>query len=322
MHSKGSTDPSASAVQVRNAARSDLDAARELLAASGWAHRLPSPEHFASLVARSQRSAVAVDAGRVVGFARGITDGLSNGYLSMLVVAPSHRRRGVGRALVKHIMAGDASVSWILRAGREDAAPFFARLGFVPSDIAMERPRAALPHARQPASAASTRSSAGSDESRTALEPLQIRLATPDDIDITAALFDAYRQFYEQGADLPLATAFIGERLRRKDSEILLAAPHGQPALGFCQLYPLFSSIQARPIYQLSDLFVVSAARRSGIGRALLLAAEQLAARKGRAALELTTARTNTAAQAAYEALGWVRDEVFIAYARQLDRAC
>ena len=46
-------------------------------------------------------------------------------------------------------------------------------------------------------------------------------------------------------------------------------------AIGFCQLYPLFCSIDARPIYQLSDLFVAPEARRAGAGRALLQAAER-----------------------------------------------
>jgi ribosomal protein S18 acetylase RimI-like enzyme len=34
--------------------------------------------------------------------------------------------------------------------------------------------------------------------------------------------------------------------------------------------------------------------------------------------MDLTTARSNHAAQALYESLGWVRDEVFLAYARRI----
>ena len=44
------------------------------------------------------------------------------------------------------------------------------------------------------------------------------------------------------------------------------------------------------------------------------MAAERLAAANGMACLDLTTARTNLAAQAVYESLGWVRDDVFLAY--------
>ena len=83
-------------MQVRDLLSTEVESARLLLCAHGWAHRIESSEWFAQLVAASQRTAVAVDAGEVVGFARGITDGLSNGYLSMVVVAPGHRGKGLG----------------------------------------------------------------------------------------------------------------------------------------------------------------------------------------------------------------------------------
>ena len=147
----------------------------------------------------------------------------------------------------------------------------------------------------------------------------RIRTAEPADLDIVAPLFDAYRQFYEQPADAAAARHFIRDRLQRDESVILLALNDAQQAVGFAQLYPLFCSIDAKPIYSLSDLFVVPEARRSGAGRALLQAAERHARNTGRARLELTTARTNKTAQAAYESLGWQRDEVYVAYAKRVE---
>ena len=144
--------------------------------------------------------------------------------------------------------------------------------------------------------------------------PVRTRIATLADLDTVAALFDAYRQFYEQPADLVLATHFIGERLRNHESVILLALGDDESVLGFCQLYPSFCSVEARPIYCLYDLFVDPAARRGGAGKQLLIEAERLAAANGMVRLDLTTARSNLAAQAAYESLGWVRDAVFLAY--------
>ena len=148
-----------------------------------------------------------------------------------------------------------------------------------------------------------------------------IQPATLADLEAVARLFDAYRQFYDQPADPDLARRFVGDRLLRNESVILLASSTDHPALGFCQLYPSFCSVEAAPIYVLYDLFVAPEGRRAGVGRALLLAAEQHAAANGIARMDLTTARTNRAAQAAYEGLGWVRDDVFLAYSRRVAKA-
>ena len=128
-------------MQVRDFAACDLDAAYQLLVSSGWIHRIPSARHLQRLVAASQRTAVALLDDEVVGFARAITDGISNGYLSMVVVADAHRGGGVGKALVNHVVGTEPGITWVLRAGRSGAPEFFAKLGFVASTDAMERQR-------------------------------------------------------------------------------------------------------------------------------------------------------------------------------------
>lgn len=130
------------AMKIRNVELAEIERIRQFLCATGWAHRVGSEEQFAALIAASQRTAVAIDSsGEILGFARAITDGISNGYLSMVVVAPTCRLRGVGRSLVAHIMGSDSGITWVLRAGREGATEFFASLGFEVSTIAMERSR-------------------------------------------------------------------------------------------------------------------------------------------------------------------------------------
>jgi len=130
-------------MRVRDCAAADLEAVWRLLHDNGWAHRLASAADVARLLSASQRTAVALDdQDRVVGFGRAITDGLSNGYLSMVVVAPSHQRRGLGTQLVQHLIGKDDGITWVLRAGRDGAEAFFSRLGFRTSTLAMERPRA------------------------------------------------------------------------------------------------------------------------------------------------------------------------------------
>lgn len=124
-------------VEIRPPTSSDLPAVRKLLSANGWEHRLGDDEWLAALVA-SSRALVAVEAGQVVGFVRAVTDGLSNGYLSMLVVADGHRRRGIGSRLVRELMGADRGVTWVLRASRPGARAFFETLGFRLSADAME----------------------------------------------------------------------------------------------------------------------------------------------------------------------------------------
>lgn len=128
-------------MEIRNLLPEEIEAARQLLAAVGWDSGVSSPEKFAQLVANSQRVAVAVDNGEIVGFARALCDDIACGVLSMVAVAPSHRRRGIGRALVRHIMGDNPDITWILRAARSSEAAFFGQLGFTPSMVAMEKRR-------------------------------------------------------------------------------------------------------------------------------------------------------------------------------------
>ncbi len=145
-----------------------------------------------------------------------------------------------------------------------------------------------------------------------------IRAANISDLEPLALLFDQYRQFYEQTPDITLAKNFIAERLNKQDSVILVAENATQKLIGFCQIYPSFCSVAAAKIGVLYDLFVDSSARKTGAGRALMLAAHEHATNNGFARLDLTTAKNNVKAQALYETLGWVRDGVFYAYYKQL----
>lgn len=146
-----------------------------------------------------------------------------------------------------------------------------------------------------------------------------IRQATLADIDALAPLFDAYRRFYEQPGDIALASDFLHERLERNESTLLVAEDAGQ-LLGFCQLYPTWCSVAAARIFVLYDLFVDPDVRRGGVGRALMQAAQAFGRAAGAVRLDLTTARTNTRAQALYESEGWQRDDVYLTYNLSLER--
>ena len=148
--------------------------------------------------------------------------------------------------------------------------------------------------------------------------PISTRQAVLADLALIAPLFDGYRCFYGKDPDLTTAHAFIAERLMLRESVIFLALDEAGNALGFTQLYPSFSSVSARRIWILNDLFVTSQARGRGVGKALLDAARQYAIQTGAKRLALSTAHDNPA-QKLYESQSYVRDTGFLHYELELD---
>lgn len=119
----------------------DFEAVRGLLLADGWGRRANSEDRLRLIIRSATRAVVAEIEGRVVGFGRCVTDDVSNGYLSMVVVDSDHRRRGIGTAIVETLMGSSDDLTWMLRAGHPGSEAFWAGVGFDRSTIAFERPR-------------------------------------------------------------------------------------------------------------------------------------------------------------------------------------
>jgi len=144
------------------------------------------------------------------------------------------------------------------------------------------------------------------------VQPIETRIATLDDLDELATLFDDYRRFYGRPEDMESSQAFIGDRLQSRDSIVFVAET--VRLIGFSQLYPIFSSVSAQRVYLLNDLFVARDFRRLGAGQLLLNASSDFAKESGALRLELATAKDNVTAQRLYESLGYVPDTTFKRY--------
>ncbi|BAN46198.1 GNAT family N-acetyltransferase [Metapseudomonas resinovorans] len=143
---------------------------------------------------------------------------------------------------------------------------------------------------------------------------MPVTAVTSADLDQLAPLFAGYLEFYQVPRPLSDIQAFLEQRLERGDSTLFIARNDAGEALGFTQLYPFLSSLALAPAWLLSDLYVVPAARRQGVGEDLMNAARDHAQRTGACGIQLETAKTNLAGQALYERLGYKRDDVYYTY--------
>lgn len=147
-------------------------------------------------------------------------------------------------------------------------------------------------------------------------QTLRIATATLDTLEDLVPLFDAYRVFYGAGSDVVAAHAFLLERFLLRESVVFLAYG-GEQAVGFTQLYPLFSSTAMQRVWLLNDLYVTPELRGQRVGEALIERALEHARLSGAARVELSTAHTNLSGQKLYERMGFERrDTTFRSYAK------
>ena len=119
-------------------------------------------------------------------------------------------------------------------------------------------------------------------------------------------LFDGYRMFYKQASDYINAKTFLTARIKNKQSVIYIAYDD-ENAVGFTQLYPLFSSVTMQPMYVLNDLFIEDNYRNQGIGKLLIDHAKKLCYEGNYKGMAIQTASDNPA-QHLYERLGFEKD--------------
>jgi GNAT superfamily N-acetyltransferase len=139
------------------------------------------------------------------------------------------------------------------------------------------------------------------------MNTIQIKKATVEVLDELAALFDAYRVFYQKPSDISGAVNFLRDRLTHCDSEIFVSFQENT-LTGFTQLYPLFSSARMRKLWLLNDLFVDEKFRGQGISLALMDRAKALCLESHACGFILETAKSNIIGNRLYQRAGLALD--------------
>ena len=141
---------------------------------------------------------------------------------------------------------------------------------------------------------------------------IRARLINPDHAAALMRLMDEYASG-TTGGGKPLsayARAHLAATLRtRAGAHTLLAVRRedtGEESfVGLLNAFEGFSTFACKPLLNIHDVIVTEALRGQGIGRQLMLAAEDLARELGCCKLTLEVLEGNTKAQAAYQSLGY-----------------
>jgi GNAT superfamily N-acetyltransferase len=124
-----------------NPARVDLDAAWRFLSSEAYWARWRSRADVRRQVEGAWRVVGCYDLeGRMVGFARALSDGVALAYLADVYVVTEHRHRGLGQALLREMIDNGPGrdFRWMLHT--DDAHGFYRKFGFAAPDSAfMER---------------------------------------------------------------------------------------------------------------------------------------------------------------------------------------
>ena len=136
------------------------------------------------------------------------------------------------------------------------------------------------------------------------------RVATADLANLLP-LVRGYCDFYEvapsDDALLAVSRALIADPDR--EGVQLIARSEGGDAVGFATVYWTWDTLIAARVGVMHDLFVVPAARGTGIADLLIDACVQECRRHGAAKLGWQTAPDNTRARRVYERIGATKDE-------------
>jgi ribosomal protein S18 acetylase RimI-like enzyme len=136
----------------------------------------------------------------------------------------------------------------------------------------------------------------------------QLRLGGPEDAELLGRMLYEFNLEYDQ-TDPPAEqmAELAGPQLESGEVAVLFGP--GDPPDGFAQLRFRLSLYEPGPDACLEELWVRPHARGTGLGRALLEGAMNLARLRGATRIDLNTSVTDEAARALYEKCGFTNEE-------------
>lgn len=147
-----------------------------------------------------------------------------------------------------------------------------------------------------------------------------IKKADIHDLDELVKLFDEYRIFYRKESDAEGARIFLKDRIENDESVIFISRDKDDIAIGFTQLYPLFSSTRMARFWLLNDLFVAPEYRSKGYSKALIEKAKELCRSTNAVGMMLETASDNRIGNQLYPGVGFTLDEDHNFYVWSVDK--
>jgi N-acetylglutamate synthase-like GNAT family acetyltransferase len=119
-------------IAIEQPSETDIDTVHAMLRETYWSPGIPR-DVVARACANSMCATARDDSGKLIGFARVVTDKATFAWLCDVIVAPGKQGRGAGRALVKTLQAHPELQGlrrWLLAT--KDAHGVYAPLGFSP----------------------------------------------------------------------------------------------------------------------------------------------------------------------------------------------
>jgi ribosomal protein S18 acetylase RimI-like enzyme len=118
----------------------DIEQLAALFVSAGWHDRAADRARLRQQLLGAMFVVSAWEGDHLVGFARAISDGATNAYISTVAVLPEYRGRGIGRELIRRLTSGREGIVFVLHA-RPEVTAFYLKCGFQQADNMLRIPR-------------------------------------------------------------------------------------------------------------------------------------------------------------------------------------